>query len=142
MLQPFSMIFFENFVRAGRDITVYLVARHPPHRSAPTHTCASSSFHKKTRTVLLPVNSLCLRGFVRASPSRQTSTTQESGITANGCMFHAYNDRMPLQKSGRSSGRRLLTKCRSTTTEASSKSAPAFTRSSLIPGDPVTRTPS
>ena len=44
-------------------------------------------------------------------------------------------------KAGRSDGRRLETKCRSTTTSASSNSAPALTRSSLMPGLPVTRTP-
>lgn len=45
------------------------------------------------------------------------------------------------QKSGRSSGLRLLMKWRSVTTGASSQTAPAFSRSSLIPGEPVTRTP-
>jgi hypothetical protein len=44
-------------------------------------------------------------------------------------------------KAGRSEGRRLETKCRSTTTFASSNSAPALRRSSLMPGLPVTRTP-
>jgi hypothetical protein len=46
-----------------------------------------------------------------------------------------------LQKSGRSSGLRLETKCRSMTTASSFQTAPALIRSSLIPGDPVTLTP-
>ena len=44
-------------------------------------------------------------------------------------------------KRGRSAGLRLETKCRSTTTGVSSQMAPAFIRSSLMPGLPVTRTP-
>ena len=42
---------------------------------------------------------------------------------------------------GRSAGLRLETKWRSTTTGESSQIAPAFIRSSLMPGLPVTRTP-
>src|SRR5262245_23165041 len=49
--------------------------------------------------------------------------------------------RIASQKSGRSSGLRLETKWRSTTTAASTQTAPALTRSSLIPSEPVTRTP-
>ena len=49
--------------------------------------------------------------------------------------------RIPTQNAGRSSGFRLDTKCRSTTTSASSQIAPALIKSSLIPGDPVTFAP-
>jgi hypothetical protein len=55
--------------------------------------------------------------------------------------FGARTFRIARQKSGKSSGLRLDTKCRSTTAGWSSHTAPALTRSSLMPGDPVTRTP-
>lgn len=48
---------------------------------------------------------------------------------------------MARENAGKSPGRRLLTLWPSTTTSASSKIAPALTRSSLMPGDPVQRTP-
>ena len=52
--------------------------------------------------------------------------------------YFANTLRIARQKSGRSSGLRLETKCRSMTTGESSQMAPAFTRSSLIPSEPVT----
>jgi hypothetical protein len=54
---------------------------------------------------------------------------------------HPRTLRIARQKSGKSSGLRLDTKCRSTTTGSSFQIAPALIRSSLIPGEPVTRTP-
>lgn len=48
---------------------------------------------------------------------------------------------MAVANHGKSSGLRLDTKWRSTTTGASSQRAPALTKSSMIPGEPVTRTP-
>ena len=49
--------------------------------------------------------------------------------------------RIPWQNAGRSSGRRLLTKWPSIVTGESSNNPPALIKSSLMPGDPVTRTP-
>ena len=65
-------------------------------------------------------------------------------MSARTCLLAATPDITSMiarQNSGRSSGLRLLTKWRSTTTGASCQIAPAFTRSSLMPGEPVTRTP-
>ena len=48
---------------------------------------------------------------------------------------------MALAKKGRSAGVRLEIRFPSTTTGSSAQTAPAFSRSSLIPSDPVARRP-
>ncbi len=80
--------------------------------------------------------------------TKNTKTTKQ--VVVSFCAFCGLYDStaapdiasmIARQKWGRSSGLRLETKLRSTTTGASFQIAPAFSRSSLIPGEPVTRTP-